>query len=100
VIGGVKLTPEQYDRYEATAGPLVQRAMTSLVTHPGWQNISLADRVDTLRATISAMRQQAATAMQISDPKLVQQGLQQQRDYISGKTNTPRPKRAPELATP
>ena len=37
VIGGVKLTPDQYDRYEATAGPLVNRALTSLVNHPGWQ---------------------------------------------------------------
>jgi hypothetical protein len=100
VIGGVKLTPDQYDRYQATAGPLVQRALTSLVTHQGWQNIPLADRADTLRATISAMRQQAATAIQISDPKLVQQGLQQRLDYISGKTNTPRPKRPPEIAQP
>ena len=25
-IGGVQLTPEQYDRYEATAGPLVRQA--------------------------------------------------------------------------
>jgi hypothetical protein len=99
VIGGVKLTPEQYDRYQATAGPLVQRALTSLVNHPGWQQIPPADRADTLKATISAMRQQAATAMQISEPKLIQQGLQQRLDYISGKTNTPRPKRAPELAT-
>lgn len=98
VIGGVKLTPEQYDRYQATAGPLVQRALTSLVNHQGWQSIPLANRADTLRATISAMRQQAATAMQIAEPKLVQQGLQQRLDYISGKTNTPRPKRPPEIA--
>jgi hypothetical protein len=98
VIGGVKLTPEQYDRYQATAGPLVQRALTSLVNHPGWQNIQLADRADTLRAAISAMRQKAAVAMQIAEPKLIQQGLQQQLDYASGKTSTPRPKRAPELA--
>jgi hypothetical protein len=98
VIGGVKLTPEQYDRYQATAGPLVQRALTSLVNHPGWQNIGMADRADTLKATISAMRQQAATAMQIAEPKLIQQGLQQRLDYISGKTNTPRPKRPPEIA--
>jgi len=98
VIGGVKLTPEQYDRYQATAGPLVQRALTSLVNHQGWQSIPLANRADTLRATISAMRQQAATAIQISDPKLIQQGLQQRLDYLSGKTNTPRPKRPPEIA--
>lgn len=97
VIGGVKLTPEQYDRYQATAGPLVQRALESLVNHPGWQSIPAPARADTLRATISAMRQQAATAMQIAEPKLVQQGLQQRLDYISGKTNTPRPKRPPEL---
>lgn len=97
-IGGVKLTPEQYDRYQATAGPLVHRALTSLVNHPGWQNVPLADRADTLRAAISAMRQQAATAMQIAEPNLIRQGLQQRLDYASGKTNTPRPKRAPELA--
>lgn len=97
VIGGVKLTPEQYDRYAATAGPLVQRALSSLVSHPGWQNIPLADRAQTMRATISAMRQQAATAMQMHDPKLVQQALQQRLDYLSGKTNTPRPRRPPEI---
>jgi hypothetical protein len=44
------------------------------------------------------MRQQAATAMQIEDRKLIQQGLQQRLDYISGRTNTARPKRAPEVA--
>ncbi len=97
VIGGVKLTPEQYDRYQATAGPLVQRALTSLVNHPGWQSVPLSDRAETMRATISAMRQQAAVAVQIAEPKLIQQGLQQKLDYASGKVNTPRPKRAPEL---
>ncbi len=99
VIGGVKLTPEQYDRYQATAGPLVQRALTSLVSHPGWQSVPLADRADTMRATISAMRQKAAIAMQVAEPKLIQQGLQQRLDYATGKVNTPRPKRPPELAT-
>jgi hypothetical protein len=98
VIGGVKLTPEQYDRYQATAGPLVQRTLTAMVNAPGWQNIPLSDRADSLRAAISAMRGKAAAAMQIAEPKLVQQGLQQRLDYITGKTNTPRPKRPPEVA--
>ena len=83
-IGGVKLSPEQYDRYEATAGPLVRQALSALVSNPAWQNIPAGVRKQTMQATISAMRQRAAAAMQMDQPELVQQGLQRRLARING----------------
>ena len=83
-IGGVKLTPEQYDKYEATAGPLVRQALTALVRTPGWANVPAEARKATMAATIEAMRQRAAAAMQMDEPELVRQGLQRRLGQITG----------------
>jgi hypothetical protein len=38
-IGGVKLSPEMYDRYQAMAGPLTRMALESMVNNPDWHNL-------------------------------------------------------------
>lgn len=66
-IGGVKLTPEQYDKYEATAGPLVKAALNDLVRSPLWQAHSNNPAWQTVVAKqyISEARKRAAVAMQM-----------------------------------
>jgi hypothetical protein len=69
----------------AGAGPLVHDALTALVQHPRWNEIPEAQRRWTMKATISAMRHRAATALQIEQPELVRQGMQRRLEYINGR---------------
>jgi hypothetical protein len=62
-IGNVKLTPEQYDKYEATAGPLVKRMLTATVTQPGWENKPPAIRKEIMQAVVTYAREKAESAM-------------------------------------
>lgn len=73
-IGGVKLTPEQYDKYQATAGPLVKQALDRLVRSPRWSEQPPQWQIQAAKSTISYARKIAAQAMQIDDPSLILAG--------------------------
>ena len=84
-IGGVQLTSEQYDRYQATAGPLVHQALSALVSQPGWSEKPPAARKKEMQAVISHARHQAATAIQMDQDELVRQGLDRRMKQITGR---------------
>ena len=85
-IGGVKLTPEQYDKYEATAGPLVKDALGRLIRIPNWDRLGPVAKTELMRTTISAMRQRAAMAMQVDDRQILIDGRQKRLEHIHGMT--------------
>jgi hypothetical protein len=99
-IGGVKLSPEQFDRYQAMAGPLTRMALEAMVNNPEWHSLPPYVRETAIRHVISGTRQSAAAAMQAGNPELIRQGLQQRIDHITGASHTARPKHPPQIAAP
>lgn len=81
-IGGVKLSPEQYDKYQATAGPLVKQQLDALVRSPEWQANGPEWKTRMAKATISYARRYAAQAMQIDDPSLIMAGRERRLKQI------------------
>jgi hypothetical protein len=65
-IGGVKLTPEQYLKYQATAGPYVRAKLQEIMTNPMWQKYN--DRPEWqkewARSAVSFGRDKAARVIQ------------------------------------
>lgn len=94
-IAGVKLTPELYDEYQATAGPLTQMMLNSMVNSPNWHQLPDFVRETAIRNVIKSSREQAAGAMQIYHPALIGAGIQQRIDHITGASHKARPKESP-----
>lgn len=81
-LGGVHLTREQYEKYQATAGPLVHDALTDLVNSPGWHDLPAGDRRKDLEGTVKSMRQEAASAIQADEPELIEAGIDRQDRFL------------------
>jgi hypothetical protein len=94
-IGGVKLTPQLYDEYQTTAGPLTREIVGSMVESPGWRDLPDFVRENAIRHGIEAGRKQGAAAMLMQHPQLILDGLQQRIDHITGAAHTSRPKNSP-----
>jgi hypothetical protein len=94
-IGGVKLTPELFDHYQATAGPLKQALLERAMDMPNWPAMPAAARQKTFETLIGAANKAAATSMQMQYPALIAAGLQQRIDHITGASPTARPKKSP-----
>lgn len=93
-IGGVKLTPQLQDHYEAIAGPLTKAALQSLIDMPDWYSLPAYQRHEMFQRTIKATRKAAEGQMQITYPQLLEAGVQQKLDQINGPPGA-RPKRPP-----
>lgn len=83
-IGGVQLTPEQYDKYWATAGMYTRPALRALVDGPSWGQTPAFIKEQLFLNTIERTRAQARMSMQFAYPELMQQGIQQKVDRIQG----------------
>jgi hypothetical protein len=91
-IGKVKLTPDQYDRYEATAGPYVRKELTEAMqsplwamhnNQPEWQEAVAKARIAVARARARGVMQ--ADSMARDGPNnLVAAGRQRRRIQING----------------
>ena len=81
-IGGVRLTPEQYDKYQATAGPLVHEALDEIVNSPGWKDLPAGDRRKELESTVKTMREMAAQTIQMEYPGLIEAGIDRQDKFL------------------
>lgn len=94
-IAGVKLTPQLYDHYQATAGVLTKTALEHLIGMPQWQDLPLVVRETAMRRTIDAAHKAGAAAIQMQYPALIEAGVQQKIDHITGASPTARPKKSP-----
>jgi hypothetical protein len=84
-IKGVQLTPDQYDRYQTTAGVLTQTALTALIKEPAFQQMPAMMRETQIKATIESTRKAAETKMLIENGgALLKQTLQVQMDKAQG----------------
>lgn len=83
-IGHVKLNDEQYDRYEATAGPLVKQMLQGAINSDQYKRMPDTGRAAMVKGLISAGRAQARHAMQMYYPELIQQGIDARTRQISG----------------
>ena len=81
-IGGVRLTPEQYDKYQATAGPLVHEALNEIVNSPGWKDLPAGERRQDLEQAVKSMRAMAAQTIQMDYPKLIEAGIDRQDKFL------------------
>ncbi len=99
-IGGVKLSPKLNDDYQVYAGAMTKTALDHLVAQPGWTELPTSTRINMIHATIKSSRQTAEAMVQAQHQELIGQGMQQRMDFITGKSLTPRPKKAPEPVTP
>lgn len=83
-IRGVKLPPQMYDTYQATAGPFTRSVLNSFVQQPGWYNLPPGVRAEAFQKAISATRGAAAATIQMRYPQLIQQGIDTKTAKISG----------------
>lgn len=84
-VGGLKLTPEMYDEYEATAGPLVKQMLQSYVSQPAYQSLPDSVKAREFHAIVSTGRAQARLAIMAHHPELMQQGIEARKTAIFGK---------------
>lgn len=83
-IKGVKLTPELYDTYQATAGPFLRQILQNYVNAPGWHDMPISVRQEIFRNAIKVSRNTAAAAMQMQYPQIMQQAVNDRIDQING----------------
>jgi hypothetical protein len=83
-VGGIKLNPEQFDRYEATAGPLVKQMLTAAMNTPRYQSLPPSAQVAMVKGLISGGRARARQAMQMAYPELIQQGIDARTMQVTG----------------
>lgn len=83
-IGHVQLTPEQYERYEATAGQAVKRGLNELMYDPLYAGMDDAERTRQAKGVIRYFRGEARKAMQIDQPSLITKGIDNRNAQILG----------------
>lgn len=83
-IGQVKLTPELADQYRSTAGAMTRSALESLVHQPGWYDMPPYAREQVIRSMIKGSRASAAATMQARYPQIIQQGVENKVNRLSG----------------
>lgn len=84
VIGGVKLPPDLYDRYQELAGSLVKSRLEALIQSPKWDKMPSSFQADEVKAQIKTARDVAGQILQATRQDVVKQGIQDQKDKING----------------
>lgn len=77
-IGGVKLTPEQYDEYAQMVGQTAKRVLDQMVAQPSYEGLPDALRLDMIDGVFKAAREQARVMMMARYPEIIQQRVKQQ----------------------
>jgi hypothetical protein len=88
-LGGVKLPPQLYDRYQVMAGELTRQVLERLVAQPNWYRTPEFVRAELFRRLIAMSRQQAGAVIMAANPRIIQQGVQQRIDQIN-RVKTPK----------
>jgi hypothetical protein len=88
-IKGVKLTPEQYDDYQTSAGTITRLALHSLVDQAGWQAMPDFAKSQIIVKSIEASRKQAEAYTQLKYPSLIQEGIDNRTMALTGQKPKP-----------
>jgi hypothetical protein len=87
-IGHVKLNDDQYDRYEATAGPLVKQMLAKDMQTSLYQNAPDAQKAARAKGIIEYARAKARAALQMDAAHLIRQGIDNRTRQITGTVST------------
>jgi hypothetical protein len=88
--GGVKLSKEEYDKYQATSGDAERQIIGNLMSRPAWQYMTAEAKKDAIKGAITEARKGARGAVQIKNIDAIRQGILNRRDAINGNANTPK----------
>lgn len=87
-VGGVKLPPALYDRYQSIAGPMTREALEMAVNMPGWYDLPTYVRQEVFRGAIRSSREAAGSIMQVANPQIINQAVQDRINRIEGQKPT------------
>ncbi len=82
-IGGVLLTREQYDKYQATAGPAVHKALNALVSRPGFDQLPAGVQRKQFEDTVKRMRELAARTIQMENQAALMKAGRERREKFN-----------------
>lgn len=88
-IAGVQLKPEQYDRYEQTAGTIMHQMLTADVNDPDWGTRTTYEQATILHAHMEAARTFARQYMVTANPQIIEDARQRRVDLIEGRKPQP-----------
>ena len=74
-IRGVRLTPEQYDRFQSLAGMLTYQRLGAQMSQPGWSMLPAEHRREVYEKIITGARDTARTVMTMEYPDITKQAL-------------------------
>jgi hypothetical protein len=83
-IGGVELTPQQYEEFQRVAGRTSRFLLDTAVGIEGWQGLPPPVRAQTINRLFDKGRELARTYMLVRDPELLAQSIDAE---IQGLTN-------------
>jgi hypothetical protein len=95
VINGVRLNDQHYDDYVSLSGQLARQTLDRFVTRPQWTEAPASERAKIVRDIIKTSREEAGKAIQVRNPALIQQGMEQSRKVLTA-PGTPKLKPAQE----
>jgi hypothetical protein len=74
-IKGVRLSPAEYDRFQALAGMLTYQQLGAYISQPGWQSLPVENRREVYDKAITNARNTARTIMEVQFPDIPKQAL-------------------------
>jgi hypothetical protein len=82
-IGGVKLTPAQYDEFVQMAGRPAKELLDRLVSQPGFSNLPEFAKQKAMRRIINQTREVARETMLAKHPDLLRRSVEQKRERVT-----------------
>jgi hypothetical protein len=76
-IGGVELTPLQYDEYAQMVGQTAKRVLDQMVSQPSFEGLPDPLREEMIDSVFKMSREQARAVMMARYPDIIRQGVQQ-----------------------
>lgn len=84
-IVGVKLTPQQYDRFGQTAGMMVRMHLDAIVKVPGFSILPEQIQAERIKSAITTAREQARTLVKLEYPAIPMQAMENKAVLLKGK---------------
>jgi hypothetical protein len=78
-INGVRLTDQQYDDYSRIGGRMAKMRLDALVNTPGFASLPNGVQASTMQNIMEHSRRAAATMVQMQNPQVIQQAMENKR---------------------
>jgi hypothetical protein len=84
-MGGVELSPEQYDRLQYHTGTMLRVLTDRIVSQPNFESLPPFVQMDQLKAAVEGARRIGAARVQMGDPQLMHDILKKKYDILTKK---------------